>query len=288
VAQRVAATLRKHPTRRCIGVGRHVPLDNSVLPDHFIVANLDAPKTPVRLAGLATAVVMLAPPPAEGTLDTRSRKLAAALSKGGLPHRLIYVSTTGVYGDCSQTNHQGDLWIDETRPVNPQSERAVRRVSAEQTWRDWCRRNQVALSILRVPGIYAADRLPTDRLSAGTPALLPDQDHYSNHIHADDLAAIIIRCLTAPQARGGRAFNIVDESDMKMGDYFDLVADALGKQRVPRRSAAEVKACVSPMTWSFMRESRRIVCGAQSRLYRDLNVRLRYRTVNEFLRSNRL
>ncbi|MDO8300857.1 NAD-dependent epimerase/dehydratase family protein, partial [Lacisediminimonas sp.] len=126
-----------------------------------IVANLDQPATLARLARLASFIVHLAPPQASGKTDRRTRHLSAILPEGA---RLVYVSTTGVYGDC------GGAWFDETRPVRPQNERAMRRVDAERTLRQWARRSGSGLTILRVPGIYAADRLPLDRLRKGSPA----------------------------------------------------------------------------------------------------------------------
>ncbi len=242
--------------------------------------DLDIRASLKRLGGLAQTVVMLAPPDTKRMGDLRSQHLAAALAKAAhLPQRFIYVSTTGVYGD------QGGLWVDESTKTKPESERALRRVLAEEIWRNFCRRNGIALTILRVPGIYAQDRLPIERLEKQIPAIVASEDGYSNHIHADDLAAIILNLLVSPKVRGGRTFNTVDESDQKMGEYFDLVADSFGMKRAPRLSRNEIQTQVSPMQWSFMRESRRIVAGDKSRLVSELGVRLRYKTVADCLAS---
>jgi nucleoside-diphosphate-sugar epimerase len=279
VAQRLAKLSLAHRFD-LIGVSRSVSLLKAGMQHvRFVVADLDDARSLARLGGLADVVVMLAPPVNSGADDMRSRRLAAALSRGWLPQRMIYVSTTGVYGDCSALG-----WIDETQPVNAQSDRAKRRVAAEEIWRAWARRNCVRLSILRVPGIYAESRLPIDRLKAGTPAFLAEEDGYSNHIHADDLATIIVRAATSLAARGGRVFNTVDESDMKMGEYFDAVADALKLPRPPRKSRAQVRASVSVMQWSFMQESRRIVAGSDGRLARELKVQLLHPNVMGFLK----
>lgn len=241
-----------------------------------LLADLDDPDSLQRLAGLADYVLHLAPPPAEGLLDTRTRHLLAALDKGkrlkqgkSLPRRLIYVSTTGVYGDCA-----GAL-IDETRPLHPESSRAGRRVDAERCLRTWGQQNGVAVSILRAPGIYAADRLPVERLEKGLPALLADDDVFSNHIHADDLAAACVAALR--YGRANRVYNVVDDSDLKMADYFDRVADAFNLPRPPRLSRAEAMDRLSPVQWSFMRESRRI---GNRRLKLELKLRLAYPTVD--------
>jgi nucleoside-diphosphate-sugar epimerase len=202
----------------------------------------------------------LAPPPAQGTHDPRLRRALAALR--GRARRFIYVSTTGVYGDCEGAR------IDETRILNPESARAKRRVHAEHTLRSAPAQWSVRL---RVPGIYSENRLPLDRIRAGTPALRFEEDSYSNHIHADDLANIL--WLAIFRGRAHRAYNTVDNANLKMGEWFDLVADAHGLPRVPKLPAEDMKKVVSPELWSFMRESRRI---QNTRLSEELRVHLHY------------
>ncbi len=236
-----------------------------------IVANLDQPHSLARLARLARYVVHLAPPQSEGTTDSRTRNLCAILPDAAT---VVYVSTSGVYGDC------GGTLIDETRPVNPVNARARRRVDAEQVLRTWARRAHGRLGILRVPGIYGADRLPLERLRKGTPALTAADDVYTNHIHADDLARIIVTALFRLQPN--RVVHTVDDSAMKMGEYFDTVADAFGLPRPPRLPRVELRELVSPMLLSFMSESRRL---SNRRMKQELGVRLRYPTVADALRA---
>jgi len=234
-----------------------------------IVADLDAPLTLGRLARLAPTIVHLAPPQSEGRIDRRTRNLAAILPEGA---RLVYVSTTGVYGDCAGAS------FDETRSVRPQNARAVRRVDAETVLRAWARRRQGKLSILRVPGIYAADRLPLERLHKGLPALVAQEDVHTNHIHADDLARI---CLAAMRLGApNRVYHAVDDTDLKMGDYFDAVADAAGLSRPPRLPRSDLERSVSPMMLSFMSESRRL---HNARIKEELGVQLRYPDVQSLL-----
>ncbi|WP_343742171.1 NAD-dependent epimerase/dehydratase family protein [Herbaspirillum huttiense] len=234
-----------------------------------IVADLDAPLTLGRLARLAPTIVHLAPPQSEGRIDRRTRNLAAILPEGA---RLVYVSTTGVYGDCAGAS------FDETRSVRPQNARAVRRVDAETVLRAWARRRHGKLSILRVPGIYAADRLPLERLHKGLPALVAQEDVHTNHIHADDLARI---CLAAMRlGTPNRVYHAVDDTDLKMGDYFDAVADAAGLSRPPRLPRSELERSVSPMMLSFMSESRRL---HNARIKEELGVQLRYPDVQSLL-----
>jgi nucleoside-diphosphate-sugar epimerase len=232
-----------------------------------IVADLDRPETLVRLAGLARWVVHLAPPPQQGMLDLRTRNLTAILPEGT---RVVYISTSGVYGD------RGGALIGESAPRRPRNARAQRRVDAEQVLRAWAVAARGRVAILRAPGIYAADRLPLERLRRGTPALAPQDDVYTNHIHADDLARLALLALF--RARSGRAYNASDDTRMKMGDYFDLVADAFGLERPPRLPRAELERVVSPLQLSFMSESRRLDNG---RIKRELRARLLYPRVEQ-------
>jgi len=235
------------------------------------VADLDQPATLARLARLAQTIVHLAPPQQDGLMDRRTRHLTAILPDHAT---LVYISTTGVYGDC------GGAWADETRRIGPQNARAKRRVDAEKVLRRWARRSKSRLAILRVPGIYGADRLPIERLQKGTPALRSEDDVYTNHIHADDLARIIALALFRGQS--GRIYHAVDDSDMKMADYFDAVADAFKLPRAPRLSREALAKEVSPILLSFMSESRRL---ANWRIKKELGVRLRYATVQEALQE---
>ena len=230
-----------------------------------IVANLDDAASLARLYGLAAYCVHLAPPRSEGDLDGRTQNLIAILPDKS---QLVYISTTGVYGDC------GGAIFDETRPVRPQNARAVRRVAAEQALRAWAKRSQSRMSILRVPGIYAADRLPLERLQKGTPALNDVDDVYTNHIHADDLAKLIKLALF--RALPQRIYHAVDDSDLKMAAYFDLVADTFKLPRPPRRPRYALAQEVSPMLLSFMSESRRM---QNHRIKTELGMRFNYPTV---------
>jgi nucleoside-diphosphate-sugar epimerase len=241
---------------------------HGVLP---IIGDLDDPASLDGLAGIAHDVLHTAPPSPQGARDTRTAHLIAALSKAKiLPQQLVYISTTGVYGDCA-----GQL-IDETRPLHPQTARAQRRVDAEQQLREWGKRGRVRISILRAPGIYSERRLPLERLSAGMPALKADEDGYSNHVHAEDLARMVIAALRFGHA--GRMYNASDDSVLKMGDYFDLVADHCGLPRPPRLSRAEAIQRIPANVFSFMNESRRL---SNSRLKKELRFKLRYPTVRD-------
>lgn len=229
-------------------------------------ADLDQPRSLKRLAGIGNLILHFAPPQETGLVDRRTQMLLAALSTGKiLPRRLVYISTSGVYGDC------GGAWVSEERPVHPQTGRARRRVDAEMRLRRFGRKRRVAVSILRAPGIHAGDRLPLARLERGLPLLQENDDIYTNHIHADDLAVIAQTALS--RGRAGRIYNASDDSVLKMGEYFDLIADRFGLPRAPRLPRAEVEQRLSPAMLSFLGESRRL---SNRRIRRELGVRLKY------------
>ena len=242
-----------------------------------LLGNLDDRRSLDRLAGVADAVIHSAPPPGEGHQDPRTARLLAALSQGrgkgkSLPRSVVYIGTTGVYGDCAGAS------IDETRPLAPLSDRARRRVDAEQRLRAFARRTGCHLAILRAPGIYAEDRLPLERLHKATPLVRDEEDAYTNHIHAEDLARACVAALHT--GRHLQVANVVDDTDLKMGDWFDLLADTFALPRSPRLSKTEALAQLSPMQRSFMGESRRI---GNRRLKNELRLRLRYPTVADGL-----
>jgi nucleoside-diphosphate-sugar epimerase len=233
-----------------------------------LVGNLDDAPTLARLAGMADWVLHLAPPPGQGTDDPRTAALLRALARSHRVQRLVYASTSGVYGDAAGAR------FNETRAVRPATARAQRRVDAETRVRRHGRVHGVRASVLRIPGIYALDREggdPRERVRRGAPLLEHDEDVYTNHIHADDLAHACIAALfrAAPQ----RVYHTSDDSALKMGEHFDAVADAFGLPRAPRMPREALRASVSDMQWSFMSESRRL---DNTRLKRELRVTLAY------------
>lgn len=237
--------------------------------------NLDQPDTLRRLSALGQRVLYLAPPPLQGWTDPRLVALLRAVRRRTHPAQFTYVSTSGVYGDCA------GAWVDETRPPRPNTPRAHRRLQAEAQLRFWGRSTGVPVQVLRVPGIYALDRedgTPITRLQKGTPVLSAQDDVYTNHVHADDLALACWRALWrgAPQ----RSYHICDDTELKMGDYFDLAADLCGLPRPPRVARQEAGKVLSVMVLSFMSESRRL---HNERMKNELGLRLRYPTVREGL-----
>ena len=242
-----------------------------------MLGDLDKPQTLRRLAGVATHVVHMAPPPLEGHTDPRTRALVLALRLRSLPSAVVYGSTTGVYGDC-----QGE-WIDETRRLQPQTARAQRRLDA-QDWVNFLGKSGFPRTqVLRIPGIYAMDReggTPRERLLRGTPVLQAQEDVYTNHIHADDLARATV--LAMWRGKPLRPMNVCDQANMKMGDYMDSVAAMWGLAKPPRISREQANLQLSPMVMSFLNESRRI---RADRMTQELRLRLKYPTVMDGLQD---
>jgi nucleoside-diphosphate-sugar epimerase len=234
-----------------------------------IIGDLDRRSGLRRLAGLAHAVLHSAPPPDRGDADPRTRRLLAALRRGSLPRCLVYISTSGVYGNC-----HGER-VAETRPGRPETARARRRRDAESQLRRYGAVSQCRVSILRAPGIYAADRLPLERLRKGLPLLRPEDDSYTNHIHADDLGRACIAAFA--RGRANRVYNASDDSDLPMAEWFGKLADAFGLPMPPKVSRAEAAQLLSPTQLSFMNESRRL---DNARLKNELGLRFRYPTVD--------
>ncbi len=187
----------------------------------------------------------------------------------------MYISTSGIYGDCQGAR------IDETRTPQPLTDRGMRRLDAERRLRQFGRRSQCRVSILRAPGIYAEDRLPTERLRRSWPVLRADEDVYTNHIHADDLAGLCIAALA--HGKPNRACHASDDSEFRMGDWYDLLADSFDLPRPPRVSRVEAESRLPAATLSFMRESRRL---DNKRMKRELRYQLRYPTLHAGLASS--
>ena len=273
VALRVADLLRGRA--RLYGLIRRAD-DVARLRSHGVIpiqGDLDALHSLDRLHAAPFAVLHFAPPPADGRDDPRTVRLIAALTKAQIiPRRFVYISTSGVYGDCAGAR------VNEARPRRPATPRARRRIAAEDRLRAWARRYGVRLAILRVPGIYAETRLPLERLRHGTPVLRPEDDVFTNHIHADDLARAAV--VAAFRGKPNRAYNVSDDAELKMGAWFDAVADAFRLPRPPRVSWDEAEARIAPLLLSFMSESRRL---ANKRMKRELRLCLNYPTPDALL-----
>ncbi|NDV12047.1 NAD(P)H-binding protein [Crenobacter caeni] len=240
-----------------------------------LCADLDDQCSLERLVGAVDAVLYCAPPPGTGQTDPRVRRLLAALGKANsIPRRLVYISTSAVYGNAPHG------LTDETRPPCPAHARARRRLDAERTLRAYACCHGASLAILRAPGIYAADRLPIQRLRDGLPVVRAEEDGWSNRIHADDLAAL---CVAALERQGGiRVYNASDDSALKHGEWLGLVADAIGLPPPPALPRDEAAALLGAQRFSFMADSRRL---CNRRIKQELAVRLAWPDGRTFLAS---
>ncbi|QIK36993.1 SDR family oxidoreductase [Caldichromatium japonicum] len=225
---------------------------------------------PYALAG--AQVFHLIPPLDTGREDRHTQLLIEAFAQVGHPQRLVYLSTTGVYGDC-----QG-AWIDEDWPARPVHDRSFRRLDAEERLRCWSREQGGELVILRVAGIYGPGRLPLERLRQGLPMVRPEESPYSNRIHVDDLVEICIA--TMARAPNGAIYNVSDGHPTSMTDYFLRLADAAGLPRPPLIPMSQAPTQVSTAMMSYLSESRRL---SNRRLREELGVELRYPTLDEGL-----
>jgi len=196
-------------------------------------------------------IAYFAPPPRQGIVDSRMTNFIATLdSLEAIPKKILLISTTGIYGDC-----QGE-WIDETRAVNPQADRAHRRLSAENQLQEFCKSKNIECIIFRVPGIYAMDKLPVKRISSGEPIVNASDSGYTNRIHADDLSEFCVEALT--QNINAGVYNCCDGNPSTMNDYFMRVADALKLERPKEISLQQAQKELSAGMLSYLAESKRI------------------------------
>lgn len=268
IGRRVAALWKAHGTVSALArtpQSAQRLADNGIKP---IEGDLDQPTSLRNLPVKDALLFYFAPPPGEGDTDPRLRSMLAALTPENLPERIVYISTTGVYGDC-----QG-AWITEETAAHPRSTRGARRLDAENTLRDWQNSSGAPVVILRVPGIYGPGRLPADRLRQGVPVVCEEESPFSNRIHAADLARVCIAA--AQQGRGGEVYNVSDGHPTSMTDYFYRVADLLALPHPPVVSMAEARRRLSPGMLSFLEESKRI---DNCKMLRELGVELLYPTL---------
>lgn len=227
-------------------------------------ADLDKPSLPELPLQDATLFYFI-PPPKLGETDTRVRRLISEFERQGHPRRVIYLSTTGVYGDC-----KGE-WVSEERPVKPEAARAKRRWDAESSFQDWRTNTGRELVILRVAGIYGPGKLPLERLRKGLPLVRKEESPWTNRIHIDDL---VQACVAAGErGRDGEVYNVSDGSPGSMIDYFKLIAELAGLPAPPAISLAQADNELSKGMLSYMRESRRV---DNSKMRRELGLSLIY------------
>ncbi|HEY3857987.1 MAG TPA: SDR family oxidoreductase [Gammaproteobacteria bacterium] len=239
-----------------------------------IRTDLDAGDLPSLPSGGAR-VFYFAPPVDVGKDDVRIERLLEHLELTGLPARFLYLSTTGVYGDCE------GRWIDEEEPLKPSTYRAQRRISAEDAVRRWCGEQGIDWMVLRVPAIYGPGRLLTERLKSGMPTVRSEECSFTNRIHIDDLVAVCHSVME--DAKGGAVYNVSDGHPSTITDYLFLLAELTGMPKPPLISMQEAERMLSPSIMSFMKESKRI---KNEKLLRETGLTLRYPDLQSGLKAS--
>ncbi|TWT15092.1 SDR family oxidoreductase [Reyranella sp. CPCC 100927] len=231
---------------------------------------LDAPAQ--ALAGI-THLLCSIPPDAEGDPAALAHADDVARHASGL-RWIGYLSTTGVYGD------HGGAWIDETTPVAPISDRARRRVAAEQQWQALGERLRVPTFIFRLPGIYGPGRSALDQVRAGTARRIARPGQVFSRIHIEDIATTVLASMRQPDASA--IYNVADDEPSAQADVVAFAYTLLGLLPPPPVDYADIEASLPPMARSFYAESRRM---KNDRIKRDLGVTLAYPTYREGLRA---
>ena len=266
IGRRVAGLLRaeNYPVTGCVRSKESAAeLERSGI--QTVTVDLDQPVAKSVWAHGFDAVFYFAPPPAQGEQDPRMQAFLRALDVEAPPRRIVYISTSAVYGDCK------GAWISELQAVNPATARGQRRLDAEQRLAAWCNAHSAEWILLRVPGIYGPGKLPLARLRKGTPVLREEDSPYTNRIHADDLAAVCVAAMKSPHAN--TVYNVSDGHPSNMTDYFFRVADAAGLPRPPTVSREEAQRVLSAGMLSFLKDSRRM---SNSKMLDELAVTLQY------------
>ena len=237
--------------------------------------DLDQPASLQHLPLTSTLLYYFAPPPAVDDMDGRMCAMTAAMTAGARPDKIIYISTTGVYGD----NH--GAWVTEDTPLQPQAARSKRRVDAETVLRAFGQEVEVPVVILRVPGIYGPGRLPLEAIKSRRPVLDESESGYTNRIHAEDLARVCV--VAAERGLADAVYNVSDGHPSSMTGYFNQLADALGEPRPPVVSRAEAQRVLSAGMLSYLNESRRV---DNRRMREELGVELLYPTLDAGLKAS--
>lgn len=270
------ASLARHRGEAVIGLSRGEKQFPAELVGNtdLVAANLDDPQSLPQLDYRGAGLLYSAPPPGGGICDSRVTNFLASIDPEGSPAKIVYISTTSVYGDC------GDAPVDEARPAAPSNHTGRRRLDAEQQFTVWCAAHNVPLVILRVAGIYGPGRIPMQRILNREPLLAAAEAGYSNRIHAGDLAEICLAALDRGAA--GEIFNVCDGEWGKLNDYFNAITDLLGLERLPEVPLVEARQVMTPLMFSYMSESRRI---DNRKMVEKLGIRLKYPTMKAGLQE---
>ena len=194
-----------------------------------------------------SSIIYMAPPRQDRDNDIRLQNFLNKLSNKKI-YKITYISTSGVYGD------HNDKLVNEMSKLDPITDRAKRRLSAEKKIQEYCSLTSNDFIILRVPGIYGPDRLPIDRIRNEEPILLEEQSKKTNLIHVDDLARISWGCLCSNIKN--EIFNVSDGNPITVTRFYKEICDLLKLKMPPQITMSEAEKCFSEKRLSFLRESR--------------------------------
>lgn len=234
------------PAERSTGINRSPVAEFAS--ERIVTLDLDQdsnarPQLPARYTLLYTV-----PPSPDAKGDRRLEHFLSMLEP--CPDRFVYISTSGVYGDCA-----GRLVNENDAPM-PVTERARRRFAAEKMLQQWCGKNECELFILRVPAIYGPGRLGIDKILRGKAILREAESNPGNRIHVDDLAACCVVAMTSSQVPG--IYNVAD-GDFRSPTWFsDTVATKASLQPLPKITRAQAQKTLSAARLSFLSESRKL------------------------------
>ena len=212
--------------------------------------SMDLDNNPLKLQAFAEGIIIyMAPPSIVSLQDCRVKNFLKNLEEVKAK-RFIYISTSGVYGDCNGER------IDEARKVNPDTDRAKRRVSAETQITKYCKQKNISLIILRVPGIYGKGRLPIDKIKSGEPIIKKEDSKITNLIHVEDLARVVIAAVMSKNLSKHEIINISDGSPTSSTDYYEITGMLLGIKITNYITYTEAENIYTKKRLSFLRESR--------------------------------
>ena len=193
---------------------------------------------PAVAAEIAAATHVLSSVPPEGEDDPVLAAYGDRLAGG-----LLYLSSTGVYGDA------GGAWVDESAPIG--GGRRTARAAADAAWL------AKGARVFRLPGIYGPGRSPLDRVREGK-AHRVDAPNVFSRVHVDDIVAGVIAGMDAPAG----AYNLADDRPCPQNDVVEFAARLLGVVPPP---VVPVET-LSPMARGFYAESRRVANGKAKRV----------------------
>jgi nucleoside-diphosphate-sugar epimerase len=194
-------------------------------------------------------IVYMAPPSAASSEDNRIKNFLKNLEIIKIK-QFIYISTSGVYGNCNGKE------VDESYRVKPTTGRAKRRVSAESQLINYCKQKNINLIILRVPGIYGKGRLPIDRIKSGEPIIKKEESRVTNLIHVEDLARLVVAGLKIDNIDMCEIINVSDGNPVLSTDYYETLSKLLGIKINNYITYKESKNIYSETRLSFLNESR--------------------------------